>query len=468
MLEALLSNFQGTFVFIIVLSILIVVHEWGHFITAKKLGVKVEEFSLGFGPKLFSKLHNGTEYMLKLIPLGGYVRMAGDERSRTHGQPDEFLSKPVGQRSLIVLNGPVVNFILAYLCFALVFLIGYPAAPTLINKVKSSSPAAKAGIQEGDHIVSINGKKVYGQLHLERLLEGSSQDTLNLIIQRDGNELPVQVIPDIVMEPDFFHQSRQKKDIGVSFTSNEIGWISEDSPAQKNDLKVGDRIIQVDGVNTFDWEDVRENIADSSGDEIRIVLLRDGEQIEKRLIPEIIMVKDEDGVEKGVRKIGIAQGQDTELFRFDPLTSVRYAYDELAYITVMTYKAMYYMITGKTSPKESVGGPVLIFGVVKSAAERGISHLLLILGVVSASLAIFNLMPIIPLDGGHIFLFGIEKLRGRPLSEKTEDWISRIGLSFIILLALYIFYIDFERVGLFQWIQQSVESLKQMSLKIFN
>jgi regulator of sigma E protease len=131
-METILANLQSTGVFLAVLSILIVVHEWGHFITAKWLGVVVEEFALGFGPKLWSKKHNGTEYMLKLIPLGGYVKMAGDDRTKCTGAKHEFFSKSIGHRSLIVLNGPIVNFILAYICFVFVFMLGYP---DLSNKV---------------------------------------------------------------------------------------------------------------------------------------------------------------------------------------------------------------------------------------------------------------------------------------------------------------------------------------------
>jgi len=135
LLEGLISNIQGTGVFILVLSILILVHEWGHFITAKRLGVEVEEFALGFGPTLFSKFWNGTKYMLKAFPLGGYVKMAGDERSKCTGKPQEFYSKPPGHRALIALNGPVVNFILAYMSFVFVFMLGYPGLSTKISEI---------------------------------------------------------------------------------------------------------------------------------------------------------------------------------------------------------------------------------------------------------------------------------------------------------------------------------------------
>ena len=160
MIEGFLSGVQSTVVFIIVLSILIVVHEWGHFITAKKLGVRVEEFSLGFGPTLYSKFYNDTNYLIKLYPLGGYVKMAGDERDKCTGSPDEFYSKSPGKRALIVLNGPVVNFILAYVTLAMVFVLGYPGISTRIEEVRPEGAAYEAGLRVGDELTAVNSQKL--------------------------------------------------------------------------------------------------------------------------------------------------------------------------------------------------------------------------------------------------------------------------------------------------------------------
>ncbi len=141
MIEGIISFFQSTTVFILVLSVLIIVHEWGHFITAKRLGIEVERFALGFGPTLFSKTYNRTTYLINAIPLGGYVKMAGDERSECKGEPGEFYSKSIGHRSLVVLNGPVVNFVLAYISFILVFMIGYPGQSSVIANLVDGGPA---------------------------------------------------------------------------------------------------------------------------------------------------------------------------------------------------------------------------------------------------------------------------------------------------------------------------------------
>ena len=149
MIGNILVNIQSVVVFLVVLSILIIVHEWGHFITAKRLGVDVQRFALGFGPTLYSKVYNGTTYMINAIPLGGYVKMAGDDRTECTGASGEFYSKPVGYRSLVVLNGPVINFFLAYFSFILVFMIGYPGQSTTITELVAGGPAVQQGGRPG-------------------------------------------------------------------------------------------------------------------------------------------------------------------------------------------------------------------------------------------------------------------------------------------------------------------------------
>ena len=361
MLQTILSNLSSVFVFAIFLSILIVVHEWGHFITAKKLGVKVERFSLGFGPKLFSWMHYGTEFLLCLIPLGGYVKMAGDERSECKGKDYEFLSKPPGHRALIVLNGPVVNFILAYVSLFVVFMIGYPDLSTKVGKLMDGYPAQQAGLVLGDQILRINTQSV-------------------------------------------------------------------DS-----------------------WTDIQNFIAQSQGDKITVTVLREGQKLDKVIVPKVEKLENVFGQKKERRIVGIQPTEDIITLKYDPMTAFVKATRKLWEITSITYKSLYFMLTGTISPKESMTGPIGIFFIVKTAAEMGFSHLLYILGVISASLAIFNLLPVIPLDGGHLFFLGLEKLRGKTISPKVDEWIVKIGVSLIVCLAIFVFYNDFSRFG---WIDK--------------
>ncbi len=361
MLHSLLSNISSTAIFIIVLSILIIVHEWGHFITAKRLGFKVEEFSLGFGPKLFSCMHNGTEYMIKLIPLGGYVKMFGDDRSQCRGVPEEFYSQPPGHRALVVLNGPVVNFILAYVCLFFVFILGYPDLSTKIGVLSDGYPAKEAGLQVGDKIIRINGQAIDGWTALQNKISTSEE-------------------PNLVIE-----------------------------------------------------------------------LLRDGQPMQKTVVPRIEKTKNIFGQMKETHIMGIRPSEEIVTFKYSPGMAFVKAYEKLAEITTLTYKSFYFMLTGSMSAKDSMTGPIGIFYIVKSAAEMGFSHLLFILGVISASLAIFNLLPVIPLDGGHLLLLAIEKIRGKALPAKIDEYIARIGFSLIICLAIFVFYSDFSRFG---WIDK--------------
>jgi len=360
-IESIIDNLRSAGIFTIVLSVLIVVHEWGHFITAKKLGVNVERFSLGFGPKLYSKIHNGTEFMLCLIPLGGYVKMAGDERSNCKGDPGEFYSQSLGSRALIVLNGPIVNFIFAYICFIFVFTLGYPDLSNTIGNLSDGYPAQEAGLQIGDTITAINSTPIKS------------------------------------------------------------------------------------------WTDIKKNISTSKGDQINIELIRAGKKMTTAITPKIESTKNIFGETKEVRIIGISPEEEIVSLKYGLGESFVLAFQKLVEITTMTYKALYKMVIGSMPAKDNVTGPIGIYVIITRAAEMGLSHLLFIVGIVSASLAIFNLLPIIPLDGGHLFLIAAEKINGKILTPKFEDYIARFGCGLILLLVLFVFYNDFARFG---WIDK--------------
>lgn len=336
-------------IFLAILSVLILVHEWGHFITAKKLGVNVEQFALGFGPKVFSKTYNGTSYELRPFPLGGFVKMSGDERDKCEGKPGEFFSQPVGHRALIVVMGPVINFVFAYLCFVVVFMLGHVDLLDMglrarVGDLSPNFPAYEAGLQVGDQITAINGKEIDNWMTLQDTVASSEGETLNLKVIRDSETL--------------------------SFTMQ---------PVQEGDA----------------W------------------------------------------------LIGVGP----VFAKFGPLGALHRGGLELWRVTYMTYEALYEIFTFQRSFKQMMG-PVGMYGAVDSIRSQGISLMLWFVGVISASLAIFNLLPIIPLDGGHIFLMLLEKIKGAQLPIRFEEWFARVGFAFIIMLALTVFYADFERIGL--------------------
>ncbi len=326
---------------------------------AKRLGVRVERFSFGFGPKLWSKAFGETEFMVCLIPLGGYVKMAGDERVNSTGASFEYFSKSPGHRALIVLLGPLVNYLLAFLCFWLVFSIGYPTL------------SAKVG----------------------ELLKGY--------------------------------------------------------PAEHSGLQIGDQVIKAGNKNITNWEELQKYISTSKEPGISVVVLRQGQRLEFTIVPTIKQLENIFGQKEDVRLIGIRPDKKIVLVRYNFLTSFGKAFDRTVEITSMTLKALYRIVTGAMSPQDSVTGPIGIFYIIKEAADQGFSYLVYILGIISLSLAIFNLLPFPALDGGHLLILLIEKIRGKALPPQADEVINRLGLTLIILLAIFVFYSDFLRYGIF-------------------
>ncbi|MDE1921384.1 MAG: site-2 protease family protein [Candidatus Omnitrophica bacterium] len=373
---------MALFVFIIILSILILVHEWGHFIVARKCGVRVEQFSMGFGPKLFSWKRGDTEYCLSLFPLGGFVKMAGDERDKCVGAKDEYFTQPPGRRALIVLMGPVVNLVFAYLCFWCVFKIGYvdmdlstqKIAP-VIGQVLAQSPARQAGLKVGDRILKVNGKPIEHWSQLQDITTAFTGRQLALTVERGKHDITVDVTPQETKTQDIFGRTHETRRIGVA-------------------------------------------------------------------------------------PMAINSADDLVIRRYGFFESFVKAGQELWDITVKTYAALYQMAIGERSPKEAMG-IIGMFFVIKFALTIGFSFVLHIVGIISASLALINLLPVVPLDGGHLFLLGLEKWRGRALSERTDLFMARTGFTLIIMLMVFVFYSDFERVG---WIDKIVHLFKGMGL----
>lgn len=345
-------------VFLIVFGVLITVHEFGHFIAAGKTGVRVEKFSLGFGPRLFRKKKCATEYCISAIPLGGYVKLAGDNLEEYKGKPDEYLSKTPGERSLIIFCGPLFNYILGFFCFWLIFYAGYPALTTKVGGLLDGYGAKDAGIKVGDKVVAIDGRGVNSWDDLQMaIFSKESSDVAELLVLRENKEYPLQV--------------RLKK-----------------------------------------------------------------KQLDDRL-----------GAKREVGLLGITPD-------FSETTKVRYGFGRSFILgakktwdlTAMTYKALWRMIGGRLSLRESVSGPLGIFYITSQAARLGITAVLNLFGLLSISLAIFNLLPLPVLDGGHLLLLALEKIRGKYLSIKTERLLTQIGMTIIICLALFVTYNDVLRI----------------------
>jgi len=343
-------------VFLFILGIIIIAHEFGHFVVAKKMGVRVENFSLGFGPKIFSKKKNSTEYSLSIIPLGGYVKLAGDNLEEYKGRPDEFLSKSPKKRAAIIFFGPLFNYFLGFLFFWLIFSIGYPMVTTKIGGILDGFGAKEAGIKLGDKIIAVDGKK-------------------------------------------------------VEF-----------------------------------WEELQKNIHQKKPDtEVALTVLRDNKEQLIKVKIKSKEITDLFGQKRNVGLLGITPTDEFVKVRYGVFKAFLFAINKVGDLTFMTYKALGLMLTGKMSMRESVTGPLGIFYITSEAARLGLTALLHLIAVLNISLAIFNLLPFPVLDGGHLVLLAIEKIRGKYLKAKTERMITQIGLTILIALAIIITYNDFLR-----------------------
>lgn len=337
-------------IFLLILGVLITIHEFGHFIAAKRLGVRVEKFSLGFGRKILSKKRSGTEYSLNVIPLGGYVKLAGESLEECKGGRDEYLYKTHLQRALIIFFGPLLNYILGLLCFWLVFFVGHPGPQ--VGGLKDGFGAKDAGMQIGDRIIAVDGERIYFWEQMQ-----------NIILTKKTSEL-----------------------VKLSILRNSKRYII--------DVKIKEQ--QLEG---------------ASGKKISIGLIGIIPQIKHSILESFLL-----SIEKTIG------------------------------LNIMTYKGLWRIITGKLAVRESVTGFVGIYDITSKVVPSGIIAVLDLIAILSIGLAIFNLLPLPLLDGGHIFLIVVEKIRGRRLSLKAENIITRVGLTLIISLAILVTYNDILRL----------------------
>ncbi len=351
--------------FLIVLSVLVLVHEFGHFIAAKQIGIRVEKFSFGFGPKLFSVKRGDTEYLISAIPLGGYIKMAGDEPGESlTGKSFEFLSRSIWERFLVIFAGPLLNYVLAFLIFSVIFMFGSPTLTT------------------------------------------------------------------------------------------EVGSLLKDYPAEMSGLSLGDKVIKVDGKDVKYWEDMTEIIRKHLEGPIKLTIEKNGRISDVEIQPVIREVKDIFGKHTKIALLGIAPSQKIENVRYGFSESFSKGFRKVIDLTAITYKALWSIATGRLSVKESMTGPIGIFIITGKAAQMGLIYLFHLMAGLSASLAIFNLLPLPVLDGGHILFLFVEKLRGKPLSVKVQENIANIGVGLLILLTVFIFYSDIVKFGIFDHIRK--------------
>jgi len=446
--------------FIVVIGVLILVHELGHFAVARFTGVGVERFSIGFGPVLMRWRGKETEYCLSLIPMGGYVKMMGEESPMEGGEAlsydaaKAFALKPLWARFLIVFAGPGMNFILAVVIFTVVFAtFGRPVWPAAVGRVADGGAAAAAGLRTGDMIEDANGRPVKYWEDLERALADSGGRPIVGRIKRGALEETVTVTPrrKTITDP-IFGERREAWDIGAGpQLVPQISSVLPDSPAQRAGLHAGDVVLTIGGQPVFTPEDLVEAIRTRPGQPLPITIERNGQKMLVTVTPRAVTEKaSTTGQESTVGKIdaGIA----TKSVRFEaygPLAAVDHGVVRTWDVTVLTLKGLWKLVSRQID-SSNIGGPIQIATEAGRQAKEGLGPLAIFTAFISVNLAVLNLLPVPMLDGGHLLFFAIEAVLGRPLSLKKREAAQQLGFVLLMLLMVYAFYNDLMRLDAFK------------------
>lgn len=441
--------------FAVVIGVLVVFHELGHYVAARFCGVKVLRFSFGFGRILWRKRLGAdqTEWAISLFPLGGYVKML-DEREGEVGAAEAhraFNRQGVGKRSLIVAAGPAANFLLAILLYWAVFIHGTEELLPLLGTPPAGTSAATAAIRNGEQVRAVDGRPVatWNDLRWQLLQKAVDQDSVELETIADGNivfrRLPLAAAGEKGWEGDPLER------LGIRFFRPDlppvIGKLVASAPGARAGMQAGDRILAIDGAAVATWYEVVERIRDGAGRKLHFDLDRGGAAIAVEVVPEAVS---EHG--KMVGKIGVAVAESPDTQR--PLrVFVSYGVGESFQLAVMetwnksvfTLAMMGKMLTGEVSWK-NLSGPVTIADYAGQSARLGLDYYLRFMALVSISLGVLNLLPVPVLDGGHLLYHMIEVVRRRPLSERAMEIGQRIGLSILFALMAFAFFNDLSRL----------------------
>jgi regulator of sigma E protease len=445
--------------FVVVLGILILVHEFGHFIVARLSGVGVERFSIGFGPVLARYRGKETEYCLSLVPLGGYVKMMGDDENPLEGGKSGTLDpkrafnlKPLPIRFLIVFAGPAMNFVLAAVIFALVFMfLGRPVAPAVIGRTVEGSPVAQAGLKTGERIVAIDGRPVQYWEDVQKAVQDARGRMLSLTVQGPGGERKVAITPTQTKTRDLFGDERETWDLGARpYVPPSIGDVVGGFPAQKAGLKSGDVIVGLEGKPVHSWDELAEGIHQRPGQPTRLEVKRGTETFSVTVEPSAVKERGPDGKEVEVGRIGISPAAGITFVRSNPVQAVRDGVERTVEVTVLTAVGLYKIIVGQLDRK-NIGGPIQIAVTAGEQARQGVASLAFFTAVISINLFLLNLLPVPMLDGGHLLFFLFEAVLGRPLSLRKREVAQQVGFGLLMLLMVYAVYNDLDRIGLFRF-----------------
>ena len=433
---------------LVALGVLVTFHEFGHFWVARRCGVKVLRFSVGFGmPLLRWHDRRGTEFVIAAIPLGGYVKMLDEREGEVPAdQLDQsFNRKTVRQRIAIVAAGPIANFLLAMVFFWVLAMLGSQQVRPVIGAVEAGSIAAKAGLSAGQEIVAIDGEPTtgWGAVNLQLVRRLGESGTVQLVVREQDStaETPRELVLDKWLkgadEPDPI------KSLGIRpwrpALPPVLAELDPKGPAQAAGLKTGDRLLALDGQALGDWQQVVDLVRVRPDTKIVLKVERDGAQID---VPVTLAVRGEAKAAGGYLGAGVKGVEwPPSMVRevsFGPLAAIGEGARRTWTMSVLTLDSLKKMLFGELSVK-NLSGPITIAKVAGASAQSGVADFLNFLAYLSISLGVLNLLPIPVLDGGHLLFYLIEWVRGRPLSDRVQGWGMQIGISLVVgvmLLAL--------------------------------
>jgi regulator of sigma E protease len=446
---------------VIALGVLIFIHELGHFLVAKRLGVGVLKFSLGFGKRLTGFRLGGTEYLLSAIPLGGYVKMVGEDPREVRVAPDgtavdaegrpldlaeSFAHKPVWARALIILAGPGANFLLAVAIFWFLFaVVGRPLPEPVIGPPAPDSPAAAAGLRAGDRIRAMDGDPVRSWEEVFSRLQQGRGAPIALTLERGGETRTVRVTP-------------LPKTVVNHVLTSQVGRVAPGFPAEAAGLARGDRIVAIDGEPVETWPDMARLIHASPGRAVTLTVQRGEERLQVTVTPRASRPPDNpEGREIGL--IGIEPinefkrkelqvwtvGIDPAVERLNPLAALAEGVRRTVDVSVTILWFLGKLLQGAL-PRDTIGGPLTIVVLAGEQAQQGFVSLATFTAAISINLAILNLLPIPILDGGHLLFAAIEAIRGEPVSVRRREMAQKVGLVLLVAIMVFALYNDIFRV----------------------
>ena len=434
--------------FIVVIGVLVFVHEYGHFWAARKCGVRIHRFSIGFGKVLWSRKDKyETEFAVSMIPLGGYVKML-DERNETvppELKSQAFNSKTVLQRAFIIIAGPLANFLFAIFAYWVIYLVGIPSVKPVIAEVQPNSIAAQAQIQPNMQIIAVDGEATpdWESINLQLATKiGSAQVTLTMKNFEDN----VQQVKTLNLSGWRFNPEKESAfgSLGIKpvggIVEMKISKLIENSPAQKAGLQIGDLIFTSEG-EPIEWETFVTNI--QKGDVLKLVIEREGQTFPLELKPEL---NDKDKWFVGIAPTfhEVAGKYRTEL-KYDMLEALQKGVEKTFQLVWVTVKVIGKLLTGDLS-LTNLSGPISIAKGAGVSSQIGLVYYLSFMALISVNLGIMNLFPLPVLDGGHLVFLAAEGIMRKPLSEKIQEVSYRIGATLLLMLTLFALFNDFTRL----------------------